>query len=207
MSNSDSKVKTTLHGKPMQTQTDATSRSMEGGLGPGPNTSHPGFTDKSLVRIPIKVSDYLDLEAEEEAAKAKAEETQSTLSDTSTLQAGDPSIQRPEKEHKVLGIFRSRSPKPSHNRKGPGFEGFKAVLMTRGDYLRYWNKNEDGEWDAAVTEPPEGRAEWLRKQLVWQEEWSRSAPGKSAQQKEWDLKAGAVSTLAFLGTAVIGGAS
>ena len=35
--------------------------------------------------------------------------------------------------------------------------------MTRGEYLRYWAKGEDGKFLPSVVEPAEGRRAWIQK--------------------------------------------
>ena len=53
--------------------------------------------------------------------------------------------------------------------------------MSRGDYLKYWAKGEDGKFKEGVVEPPEGRAEWLANALERQE---REGLGKVMPQRK-----------------------
>ena len=55
----------------------------------------------------------------------------------------------------------------------------KIVAMSRGDYLKYWAKGENGEFKEGVVEPPGGRAEWLANALEKQE---REGLGKPPMQ-------------------------
>ena len=57
-------------------------------------------------------------------------------------------------------------------------EDVKVVIMTRGDYLKYWAKGEDGKFLPGVVEPPEGRREWVRKQIEFGEEWEKNKAGR-----------------------------
>lgn len=60
-----------------------------------------------------------------------------------------------------------------------------VVMMSRGDYLKYWAKGADGKFLDSVIEPPEGRKEWMRKQLELNEEMKRQDPtlGKAPRRK------------------------
>jgi hypothetical protein len=87
----------------------------------GANLLPPGFTDKSLVRIPIKMSD---------------------------IEGADP-VQPTKKK----GFFRKLSTgSPILSSPGSGGE-MKVVMMSRGDYLKYWVKGEDGKFAPTVQEP------------------------------------------------------
>ena len=101
----------------------------------GANLLPPGFTDRSLVRIPIRMSDVYPNE-----------------------------IQQPAKKKSFFG--KSSSAK----------EEIKVVMMSRGDYLRYWVKGNDGKFAASVIEPQEGRRAWYENQLAVNEEWIRNDP-------------------------------
>ena len=54
------------------------------------------------------------------------------------------------------------------------------MAMSRGDYLKYWAKGDDGKFRDGVVEPPEGRAEWLANALERQE---REGLGKVTAQR------------------------
>ena len=59
----------------------------------------------------------------------------------------------------------------SGSQKGGGKGGkreCRSVKMTRGEYLKYWAKGEDGKYLDSVVEPEEGRREWVRKKLEGQ---------------------------------------
>ena len=95
----------------------------------GANLLPPGYTDTSMVRIPIKVSDY--------ATQPASPKKRSFLS------------------------------KLKHDN---GVE-IKVIAMSRGEYLKYWIKGDNGQFRPDVVEPPEGRAEWVRKQLELNDRW------------------------------------
>lgn len=86
-----------------------------------------------------------------------------------------------------------------HRGKDSGDGGLKVVAMSRGDYLKYWAKGEDGKFSKGVVEPEEGRAEWLAKALERQE---REGLGKVAPRRTMGTEGSAVA-LGALG-AVIG---
>lgn len=143
--------RTTLTGKPLKYQHDSSTNMMlsEGGFAvgnAGANLLPHGYTDKSLVRIPIKMSDV-----EGEAAK------------------GTDPIKQPKKG----GFFRKLSGAMSDKTGG---EEIKMVSMSRGDYLKYWAKGDDGNFLPDVVEPPEGRKEWFRKQVLLNEEMKKDTP-------------------------------
>ena len=71
---------------------------------------------------------------------------------------------------KKSGFFRKLS-----TSKGSG-DDFKMVTMSRGDYLKYWAKGEDGQFLPSVVEPEEGRQEWYRKQVEISDEIERNDP-------------------------------
>lgn len=115
-----------------------------GDSGAGANLLPPAFTDKSLVRIPIKLKD-LNPNPVQEAPKKK-------------------------------GFFRKSS---------SAQDEIKVVMMSRGDYLKYWAKGEDGNFLPSVEEPPEGRQRWFEKQLELNEEWKKTDPslGKASTSR------------------------
>lgn len=65
------------------------------------------------------------------------------------------------------GSWLSRRLSAQSGRTG-GKSGFKSVKMTRGEYLKYWAKGEDGKYSPEVVEPPEGRKAWVMKKLETQ---------------------------------------
>lgn len=142
--------RTTITGKPIKYDHDNLSNMMlgdGGGAFPSVGANHLpyGYTDKSLTRIPIKMSDVED------------------PSEGSDIH--DPS------EKKKRGFLSKFS---SHRKKDN--DEIKVVMMSRGDYLKYWAKGNDGKFLDSVVEPPEGRKEWLRKQLELNEEMVRNDP-------------------------------
>ena len=150
--------RTTLSGKPINYQHDHKSNMMlgDGGAGfgvgnAGANILPPAYTDKSLVRIPIKMSDIRGSDIEQETEV------------------------KPEKKR---GFFRKISSSMSDRKASDN--DFKVVMMSRGDYLKYWAKDEDGKFLPTVEEPPEGREEWVKHQLELSEEWKKENPRLSA---------------------------
>ena len=120
----------------------------------GANLAPPGYTDDSLVHIPIKMSDI--------------------SSPLPTSETGDdPAIQRSEKKHhgglmsKLKHIAQGTSSK---------HEDVMVIEMSRRDYLKYWAKGEDGKFLPNVVEPEEGRSEWVRLRKEEMEERKKHAP-------------------------------
>jgi hypothetical protein len=139
--------RTTLTGKPLNHENDNLSGVMlgDGGAGfnagtVGANLLPPGYTDASRVRVPIKLSDI------------PGYDTHSL--DTDSLK---------KESQKKTGFFRKLS--NAFADKSDSKDEIKVVMMSRGDYLKYWAKGEDGKFLPSVQEPPEGRREWVRKQL------------------------------------------
>jgi hypothetical protein len=121
------------------------------------NTLPPGYTDSSLVHIPIKTAEYLG---------PKPTSSQSTSTQFQDL--GNDPIKR---EPKKASVFSRLSSKISHGSSSSkhAAHDLRVVAMSRGDYLKYWAKGEDGEFLDSVVEPPGGRAEWLSNALERQE--------------------------------------
>ena len=129
---------TTLTGRPLEYNHDTLTNVMlgDGGAGftaIGANMLPHGYTDDSVLQIPIKLSDY-------EHSKDH--------------------LVVPEKKK---GFLRRLS--GSVQIKQSSNEEFKMVKMRREDYLKYWAKGEDGKFLPTVEEPPEGRREWVERQL------------------------------------------
>ena len=142
---------TTLTGNPITYKHDNLSN-MESGMGcssVGANTLPPGYTDNSLVHIPIKTGEYLH------AATSAASEPPSEI--------------KREKSSKGVWDRISKRVSGDHESDKKDDGGLKVVAMSRGDYLKYWAKGEDGKFKAGVIEPEEGRAEWLTRALERQE--------------------------------------
>ena len=157
-------VRTTLTGNPIPTGADRkhdhhTNMMMAeggGGLsmgGAGANLLPPGYTDKTMVRIPIREA---DLEPEPEPA---AQEYQ--YSDTAS-----PEVQTSSSRKGSFGGMFNNLKKSISARQRERESGFQMVDMTRGDYLKYWVKGKDGKFLDSVQEPPEGRREWVCYELV-----------------------------------------
>jgi hypothetical protein len=142
--------RTTLTGQPITKTQDNLSNVMlgDGGAGfnagtVGANLLPPGYTDASLVRIPIKISQYL----------ASAD----NASATTNSKDGD-------------GKKKSSFLKRAFNRRDSRDSGdLKIVEMSRGEYLKYWAKGSNGEFLDSVVEPPGGRGVWLKEQLEFNE--------------------------------------
>jgi hypothetical protein len=109
----------------------------------GANLLPPGYTDASLVRIPIRISQYLP-----------------------PSQTLDAATKRNDGDGKKKPGFLKRA----FNRRDSKDSGdLKIVEMSRGEYLKYWAKGSNGEFLDSVVEPPGGRASWLREQLEFNE--------------------------------------
>lgn len=153
-----SEQRTTLTGRPLQYKHDSLSNASESIL-VGANTLPPGYTDSSLVHIPIKTALYL------------APTTQSHDGENDVKHSS------PRK-----GSVLSRLSSKLHGgiaSNNTDVDGMKIVAMSRGDYLQYWAKGEDGGFKEGVVEPPGGRAEWLTNALERQE---REGLGKPTPQ-------------------------
>ena len=147
-------VRTTLTGKPIEYKHDNHTNMMmaeTSGFGfgsAGANLLPPGYTDSSAVRIPIK------------------------LSDVPGFTPAEP-YNEPVKQEKKSSFFGKLKGGSGGKRKE---SEIVVVRMSRGDYLKYWAKGEDGKFSPDVQEPPEGRAEWLRNAIELQKEWEKNDP-------------------------------
>jgi hypothetical protein len=161
---SSAESRTTLTGRLIHYEHDSISGTVSGdGFGAGnvgANTLPPGYTDTSLVHIPIKTAQYL-----------------TTTPATENL--GNDVKQSPPKKGGVLSRLSSKisGGVASHNDDA---DGLKIVAMSRGEYLKYWAKGDDGTFKEGVMEPPEGRAEWLANALERQE---KEGLGKITRQR------------------------
>jgi hypothetical protein len=187
---SSSTPRTTLTGNPITYKPDNLSN-MNAGVGcwnVGANTLPPGYTDTSLVHIPIKTGEYLKNHHYHQS-------TDSTLEPPSEI-----------KREKSGGVWQKISRRVSGSHEGSSSKsddgGLKVVAMSRGDYLKYWVKGDDGKFKAGVVEPEEGRAEWLVKALERQE---REGLGKVAPRSNQGYEVRA--TILGAAGALIGGAS
>lgn len=167
-------TRTTLTGRPIKYEHDNLSNLNSGGLGinshVGANTLPPDYTDDSLVHIPIKTSQYLH-------------------DDTTPASAAPPSEIKREKSSGVWGRISKKIAGSHDGGKDGGDGGLKVVAMSRGDYLKYWAKGDDGKFKPGVVEPEEGRAEWLARALERQE---REGLGKVTPQRVQDTEWSAV---------------
>jgi hypothetical protein len=157
-SSSTAVTRTTLTGNPITYHHDSLSNTTNTGFisNVGANTLPPGYTDTSLVHIPIKTGQYLNHNHNHH------QQTES---------ASDPpsEIKRPKPSKGVWERLSKRMSGSHDSRNKSDDEGLKVVAMSRGDYLKYWAKGEDGEFKAGVVEPEGGRADWLRRALERQE--------------------------------------
>ena len=128
----------------------------------GANILPPGYTDKSLFRIPIRESD-LEPEGQEPEPEPESSNIYS------------PEIQV-TKKGVFGGLFKGMKGKTTSSRQKRRESGFQMVMMSRKDYLSYWAKGEDGKFLPTVVEPPEGRRAWVKQQLELNEEWVRKDP-------------------------------
>jgi hypothetical protein len=177
-------TRTTLTGNPITYKHDNLSN-MESGMGcsrVGANTLPPGYTDNSLVHIPIRTGEYLP------ATASGAPEPPSEI--------------KREKPGKGVWNRISKRVSGSHESSKSDDGGLKVVAMSRGDYLKHWAKGEDGKFRAGVVEPEEGRAEWLARALERQE---REGLGKVAPRRTQGTE-GSAGAFAAAGV-LIGGAS
>jgi hypothetical protein len=126
----------------------------------GANILPPGYTDKSLVRIPIRESDL----------GAEAQEPEPETSDIYS-----PEIQV-TKKGVFGGLFKGMKGKAMSSRQKQREGGFQMVMMSRGDYLKHWAKGDDGKFLPSVVEPPEGRRAWLKRQLELNKQWVKEDP-------------------------------
>jgi hypothetical protein len=133
------------------------------------NTLPPGYTDSSLVHIPIKTAEYLSPKASQ-----------------------DPENDPIKREPKKASVFSRLSSKISHGSSSSSKHAahdLRVVSMSRGDYLKYWAKGEDGEFLDSVVEPPGGRAEWLTNALERQE---REGMAKAKPRRTEGMESGGV---------------
>ncbi|KAF2717497.1 hypothetical protein K431DRAFT_288466, partial [Polychaeton citri CBS 116435] len=99
----------------------------------------------SVVRVPIKASDL----EKPSPSGAEAAIQRNPITTTKTGLRGKYARSRPEND-------------------------FRIVEMRKSDYELYWQKGPDGEYLPSIIEPPQGRREWLRKQLEMNEAWRRN---------------------------------
>lgn len=157
ISPSEPQARTTLTGRPLRYEHDSLSNTVSGeSFLVGANTLPPGYTDSSLVHIPIKTAAYL------------APSTQ--------LQDAENDVKRsPPRRGSALSRLSSKLSSGIATKTNDA-DDMKIVAMSRGDYLKYWAKGENGEFKEGVVEPPEGRAEWLANALERQEKEGLGKP-------------------------------
>lgn len=165
-STSSAQTRTTLTGRPIKYEHDSLSNILSGESSQvGANTLPPGYTDSSLVHIPIKTAEYL--------VPSTQPETQPQY-----LQ-NDVKREQPRKGS-VFSRLSSKLSSSGSNSNSKDADALKIVAMSRGDYLKYWAKGEDGKFRDDVVEPPGGRAEWLADAIERQE---REGLGKVKTQR------------------------
>jgi hypothetical protein len=152
--------RTTLTGRPLRYEHDTLSNTVSGeSFLVGANTLPPGYTDSSLVHIPIKTALHL----------APATQSQEVQNDAK---------RSPPRKGSALSRLSSKLQNGIATKTNDA-DHVKIVAMSRGDYLKYWAKGENGEFKEGVVEPPGGRAEWLANALEKQE---REGLGKPPMQ-------------------------
>ncbi|KAM0717124.1 hypothetical protein Q7P37_006976 [Cladosporium fusiforme] len=152
-------VRTTLTGRPITYSHDNYTNMLTGGtLGGGDarmgaNLLPPGYTDNSLVHIPIRVSEYMP---------------PSSPTSSAPYDLGNDVNWEPARKGSVWSRISKRM-SGRCKKSGGKDDGLRVVEMSRGDYLKYWAKGEDGQFREDVVEPPGGRAEWLADRLEKQD--------------------------------------
>jgi hypothetical protein len=153
--------RTTLTGRPIKYEHDSLSNTVSGeSFYAVPNTLPPGYTDKSLVHIPIKTALYLPPATQPETVENDVKRS-------------------PPRKGSAFSRLSSKLQNGIATNNSDA-DGMKIVAMSRGDYLRYWAKGADGNFKDNVVEPPEGRAKWLANALERQE---REGLGKPTMQR------------------------
>jgi hypothetical protein len=156
-------TRTTLTGRPLKYEHDTLSNTISGeSFHAVTNTLPPGYTDNSLVHIPIKTAAYLT-----PATQTHSENVENDVK------------RPPPPKASVLSRLSSKLQSGIATKTNDAND-MKIVAMSRGDYLKYWAKGEDGNFKDSVVEPPEGRAEWLANALERQE---REGLGKPTMQR------------------------
>jgi len=177
-------TRTTLTGRPLEYKHDSLSNASESPL-VGANTLPPGYTDNSLVHIPIKTALYLDPKTHTQPQNVENDVKRS-----------------PPRKGSVLSRLSSKfhDGVASNNKDS---DDMKIVAMSRGDYLKYWVKGEDGEFKDSVVEPPEGRAEWLANALERQEREGLGRPTPPQIAKGIEVRATVIGAVgAMMGSSV-----
>lgn len=141
----------------------------------GANLLPPGYTDSSLVHIPIRVLDYI------------------ATSDEPTYDLGNDVKREPARKESVWSRVSKRMGGCGKKASSEG-DGLRVVEMSRGEYLKYWAKGEDGQFREDVVEPPGGRAEWLEEKLERQDAKEKDGRGWK-KSRETEGKASAVSAV------------
>lgn len=118
------------------------------------------FTDDSIISVPIPASELEDPDAP-------------TSHD---LDSSNPDI--PAAKHSKPSIFSKLSGKGA--KKSPKKHDFKIVLMPRGDYLKYWAKDEKGNYIG--TEPQGLGGKLLREKIRLEKE--QGLPSSIASERE-----------------------
>ncbi|KAF2718350.1 hypothetical protein K431DRAFT_287739 [Polychaeton citri CBS 116435] len=151
--------RTSLTGKPLKYTHDPFTNMISDSTDAGANHLPPGYTDSSLVRIPIKFSDIGGpLEGSSGGANASAD---------------GPDPVQPPQHRRRSSLFRKLMGQDAGGRSGGKSDagGMVVVKMSRGDYLKYWAKGEDGRFVESVVEPRQGRRQWVIDQIGKARDW------------------------------------
>ena len=62
-------------------------------------------------------------------------------------------------------------------------EEMKDVVMSREDYFKYWAKDETGHYLPNIKDPPNGRKDWINRQIELNGEWDREHVNPRAPAK------------------------
>lgn len=202
--------RTTLTGRPIESHHDSlsgllTEGSIVGGASVGANLLPPGYTDSSLVHIPIRVGDYLPISQTTASASSDVDSEMSPAYDLGNDVKREPSRKESvwsRVSKRVGGCGKSSSRAGSGSGQGSKDDGLRVVDMSRGDYLKYWAKGEDGKFRDGVVEPPGGRAEWLAGMLERQDGEKGKVGGSVAERKASRGTEGRASAVSAIGGAI-----
>lgn len=183
--------RTTLTGKPIKYEHDNLGGMMlgDGGgfaaRGVGANLLPPGYTDKSLVRIPIKMSDVEDAPATESDVKTEKKGGFLGMFSSKRKEANE--------DIKVVMMSRGEYLKYCKSDSLLAICGMDPLRITSCECLpcgiadtgrvQTGAKGNDGKFLDSVVEPPDGRKELLRKQLELNEEMKRNDPSLGKQSR------------------------
>jgi hypothetical protein len=120
------------------------------------STQGPVYVDDDgdWVRVPINITDL----------ERKAENSQESNEESKPAGIKDKVLRR-------LSLDKSR--------RGE----IKEVVMSREDYLKYWAQDKTGQFLPTIQEPPNGRKNWLNRQIELNVEWHREEGSLRAPAK------------------------